>query len=178
MPESYGWGWAPIPIARAIHTLLEIANHISEQSGAKSDPNNIFISNGASEVARMVLFATFADSTMASWCRFLSTPCTRPHRFIWRYPIPYYLDEDNEWVQISLTYRKALMRPGPGAHVCALWFSSTPETPLDNVSLRRLWADLIQFAFDNELVLCADEVYQENLYNMGETFLQRPHGSQ
>ena len=32
----------------------EIANYISEQSGAKSDPNNIFISNGASEVARMV----------------------------------------------------------------------------------------------------------------------------
>lgn len=149
----------------------EIANFISEQSGSTSDPNNIFISNGASEVARMVLFAMIRGSNDGVMVPIPQYPLYSASIALYGGAlVPYYLDEENEWalnvdeLQKSLNEAKA-----KGTCVRALVFIN-PGNPTGACLSEEGMSQLIQFAYDNRLVLCADEVYQENLYNSDKAF--------
>lgn len=149
----------------------EIANYISEQSGAESNPNNIFISNGASEVARMVLFAMIRGENDGIMVPIPQYPLYSASIALYGGTlVPYYLDEENEWSMNIPDLQKSIDEArAKGKCVRALVFIN-PGNPTGQCLSEEGMADLIKFAYDNELVLCADEVYQENLYNMEKPF--------
>jgi len=76
----------------------EIANFISAQSGMPSNPENIFISNGASEVARMVLYAMIRGRNDGIMVPIPQYPLYSASIALYGGElVPYYLDEDNGW---------------------------------------------------------------------------------
>lgn len=144
----------------------EIANYISEMAGGPSNPENIFIGNGASECVRLLLYAAIrgkADGVMVP---------------IPQYPlysasielyggtlVPYYLDEESGWaLNISELERSLQSARDQGVNVRALVFIN-PGNPTGQCLTEDNIKELAIFCHDNKLVMCADEVYQENIYN-------------
>jgi len=76
----------------------EIADFISKSSGMPSDPNNIFISNGASECARMVIFAVIRNGTDGMMVPIPQYPLYSASIALYGGElVGYYLDEENGW---------------------------------------------------------------------------------
>jgi len=149
----------------------EIADFITRQSGQPSDPNNIFIGNGASEVARMVLFAMIRDQYDGIMVPIPQYPLYSASIALYGGElVPYYLDEENGWaMDINELQRSLNEARSKGINVRSLVFIN-PGNPTGQCLTEDNLRDLISFCYDNRLVLCADEVYQENIYS-GKPFI-------
>lgn len=150
----------------------EIADFITRESGQPSDPDNIFIGNGASEVARMVLFAIIRDQNDGIMVPIPQYPLYSASIALYGGElVPYYLDEDNGWgMDIAELTRSLAEARSKGTIVRALVFIN-PGNPTGQCLTEENLRDLITFCYDNRLVLCADEVYQENIYNTSRPFI-------
>ena len=84
--------------------------------------------------------------------------------------IGYYLDEDNEWTiqqnEINYRHEKALKQGiNPQAIVVI-----NPSNPTGSIIDKEKLQDIIHFAYKHDLLILADEVYQENIYS-GEGYV-------
>eukprot|EP00605_Chrysophyceae_sp_TOSAG23-4_P001897 GSChrysophyteH1.ASY1.ANO1.2095.1 assembled CDS len=132
----------------------EIANFIERTSGVPSNPNNIFISNGASEVARMMIFSLIRGSNDGIMVPIPQYPLYSASIALYGGQlVPYYLDEEAGW----------------SMNVAELEHS-IHESRAKGICVRAL-VSLITFCHKNSLVLIADEVYQENIYNSNRPFV-------
>ncbi|KAJ1419889.1 nicotinanamine aminotransferase A [Ochromonadaceae sp. CCMP2298] len=150
----------------------EVADFIHSVTGAPSDPNTIFLSNGASETVRMLLFATIrgpSDGVMVPIPQYPLYSAT-----IDLYGgelVPYYLDEASGWgLDISELQRSLDSARAKGICVRAFVFIN-PGNPTGQCLTAENLQELIRFCSDNGLVMCADEVYQENVYNPARPFV-------
>ncbi|KAJ1406327.1 pyridoxal phosphate-dependent transferase, partial [Ochromonadaceae sp. CCMP2298] len=144
----------------------EVADFIHSVTGAPSDPNTIFLSNGASETVRMLLFATIrgpSDGVMVPIPQYPLYSAT-----IDLYGgelVPYYLDEASGWgLDISELQRSLDSARAKGICVRAFVLIN-PGNPTGQCLTAENLQELIRFCSDNGLVMCADDVYQENVYN-------------
>ena len=80
--------------------------------------------------------------------------------------VPYYLDEDKEWASTPPTSRCSWTRPGGGKEVRALCVIN-PGNPTGNALNVDNQKEIVQFCKD-EVLLIADEVYQENRLRGGQ----------
>ena len=85
--------------------------------------------------------------------------------------IPYYLQEAKNWgfdmKGLKESYDKATKDHGkPPAALVAI----NPGNPTGQVNSLDEMKGLVQFCYDNDLVLLADEVYQENIYTADKKF--------
>lgn len=154
------------------HIRQEIANYIQEQSGQPVAIDNIFISNGASECARMLLFAMIRKPTDGVLVPIPQYPLYSASIALYGGQlVPYYLDEDNGWsLDIGELQRSLDVARAEGIICRALVFIN-PGNPTGQCLTEENLRDLIQFCYLNRLVLCADEVYQENIYNPSRPFI-------
>ena len=155
-----------------LYIRKEIATFIEEQSGYPADPENIFISNGASECVRMILFATIRGPQDGVMVPIPQYPLYSASIALYGGElVPYYLDEENGWamdidqLQVSLDSARA-----NGICVRALVFIN-PGNPTGQCLSEDNLKDLVRFCYDNRLVMCADEVYQENIYDSKKPFI-------
>ncbi|XP_058444925.1 alanine aminotransferase 1 [Malaya genurostris] len=83
--------------------------------------------------------------------------------------IGYYLDEDNNWAlnisELSRSLNEAKKTCAPRL-LCVI----NPGNPTGQVLSRQNIEDIIKFAHKEKLVLFADEVYQDNIYEKGSKF--------
>lgn len=85
--------------------------------------------------------------------------------------VPYYLDEDNGWsLDIDELKRSLNEAKSKGINCRALVFIN-PGNPTGQCLTESNIRDLITFCYDNRLILCADEVYQENIYDVSRPFI-------
>lgn len=150
----------------------EIANFITRQSGMPVNIDNIFLGNGASECVRMVLFAAIRRPSDGILVPIPQYPLYSASIALYGGQlVPYYLDEDNGWsLDIAELQRAVDTARADGIITRALVFIN-PGNPTGNCLTEENLSDLIQFCFRNRLVLCADEVYQENIYNPSRPFI-------
>lgn len=150
----------------------EIANFITEQCGSPSNPDNIFISNGASEVARMLLFAVIRGNNDGVMVPIPQYPLYSASIALYGGQlVPYYLDEDDDWsLNISELKRSLSEARSKGICVRGLVFIN-PGNPTGQCLNQETLEDLCQFCYDNRLILMADEVYQENIYDPTKPFI-------
>lgn len=85
--------------------------------------------------------------------------------------VPYYLQESAGWgfdlKGMKEAFQKATKEHGkPPAALVAI----NPGNPTGQVNSVEEMKALVQFCYDNDLVLLADEVYQENIYTAGKKF--------
>ena len=150
----------------------EIANFITGQSGQPVNIDNIFISNGASECARMLLAAMIRTKTDGVLVPIPQYPLYSASIALYGGElVPYYLDEENGWsLDIAELQRAIDVARMEGITTRALVFIN-PGNPTGQCLTEENLRDLIQFCYTNHLILLADEVYQENIYNPAKPFI-------
>jgi len=142
----------------------EIADFIKKKSGVNDvNIDNIFISNGASEVARMALFALIRGSDDGIMVPIPQYPLYSASIALYGGQlVPYYLDEEKGWgLDINELRRSLEASRSKGVCVRALVFIN-PGNPTGQCLTEENLRDLLAFCHENQLVLMADEVYQEN----------------
>ena len=154
----------------------EISQFLQQRDGYASDPEDIFVTNGASEGVRFCMQTIIRDPS-SGFRDGILTP-------IPQYPlysalttllngqlIPYYLDESKGWTMstASLTesFNKALeSNITPRALVIINPGNPTGQVlPEDNIR------EIIQWCRERNICLMADEVYQENVWESEARFV-------
>uniref|UniRef100_UPI00398F1479 alanine aminotransferase 2-like n=1 Tax=Pristiophorus japonicus TaxID=55135 RepID=UPI00398F1479 len=152
----------------------DVAKYIETRDGGiPSDPNNIFLSTGASDAIVTTLKLLVSGEGSSRTGVMIPIP---------QYPlysaaiaelnavqVNYYLDEDNCWALNIEELRRALSEARSHCHPKVLC-TINPGNPTGQVQSRQVIEDVIRFAAEESLFLMADEVYQDNVYAEGCEF--------
>uniref|UniRef100_A0A5S6QBY0 alanine transaminase n=1 Tax=Trichuris muris TaxID=70415 RepID=A0A5S6QBY0_TRIMR len=159
--------------------LRVVREHVSEyitrrDGGVLSDPENVILSNGASEAIRslMKLFNHPGPDgkppgVMVSTPQYPLYSATIAEYGICR--IDYYLNEEKNWALDVAELKRALEEARPKCHPVLLCVIN-PGNPTGQVLTRANIEDVIKFAHEEKLFLFADEVYQDNVYDPDSKF--------
>lgn len=150
----------------------EISDFITRQTGQASSPDNIFVSNGASECARMLLAALIRGPTDGIMVPIPQYPLYSASIALYGGElVPYFLDEANGWALNVAELQKSIDQARAKGILCRALVFINPGNPTGQCLTEENIRDLIVFCHNNRLILCADEVYQENIYNSQRPFI-------
>lgn len=162
-------------ISSGIQLIREDVAHYIERrdGGIPADPNNIFLSTGASSAIVTVLKLLVAGEGRTRTGVLIPIP---------QYPlysatlaelnavqVDYYLDEEHAWALDVAELRRALHQARDHCRPRVLCIIN-PGNPTGQVQTRECIEAVIRFAFEEGLFLMADEVYQDNVYTEGSRF--------
>jgi len=145
----------------------DVARFIEERDGYPCDPEDIFLTNGASSGIGFILSAIVdsngSDSVMVP---------------IPQYPIysaqldllqanlaGYYLNEEKGWIVTEEELQRSLDSAKSKGEEVKAFVLINPGNPTGQVLDESSIAVIVKFCAANRLVLLADEVYQENVYD-------------
>ena len=148
-----------------------VAEFITKRDGIPADMAHILLTDGASEGARAILRVLIKDSNDGVMVPIPQYPLYDASITLdGGKKIGYYLDEENNW-QLSLeslagSYSNAIKT---GVHPVAITVIN-PGNPTGAVLSYANIEMVIKFAREHNLVIIADEVYQENIYSQAKQF--------
>ncbi len=164
--EGTKYGLGAYSESKGVRMIREaVASFISERDGIESDPDSIFLGDGASksvQSALRILIGGSDDGVMVPIPQYPLYSAT-----ITLYGgklVPYYLDEDDEWrlsrKLLDESYAEAERSGVRVKGICVL----NPGNPTGAVLDRGNIAMVIAFAREKGLSILTDEVYQEDIY--------------
>ena len=137
-----------------------------------ADPANIFLTDGVftgvKMIMQVILGATPTDALMI--------PIPQYPLYTGMLPLmsgleaPYFLDEDAGWAMTRPDLEKAYASSTAKGHHPKGLVVINPGNPTGQVLDSKVISEVIEFAHSKNLVLIADEVYQENIYAHGKKF--------
>jgi len=149
----------------------QVAQFIQERDGYPCNPNNLILTNGASSSVKLVL-EMFISSKEKSGA-LIPIP---------QYPlysatvsefgmeqVGYYLNEEEDW-SLDISELKRALEEGRKTCNPRVLCIINPGNPTGQVYTYNNIKEIIQFCIDENLVLMADEVYQDNVYREGSKF--------
>mmetsp|Transcript_10824 Transcript_10824/g.17474 ORF Transcript_10824/g.17474 Transcript_10824/m.17474 type:complete len:528 (-) Transcript_10824:16-1599(-) len=153
-----------------------IAEFIEARDGHPSDPEKIFVTNGASEGVRNIMMSLIRDGELG-----YNDGVLVP---IPQYPlysalstmfkatlVPYYLDEANGWSLSLDALRDALEGARARGVTVRGLVVINPGNPTGQVLSVEDMRGIVDLCVREGLILCADEVYQENVWEEGKEFV-------
>jgi len=147
----------------------EVAQFIQERDGAAADPNNIFLTNGASagvDVLMRLLIRGPQDGVMIPIPQYPLYSATIP--MYNGSQVPYYLNEENNWglslKELENSYTKAVSAGVEPRGIVVI----NPGNPTGQCLNIENMKEVVDFCHNRKVLLLADEVYQENVYNKSE----------
>nr|XP_060632000.1 alanine aminotransferase 1-like isoform X2 [Anolis sagrei ordinatus] len=158
-----------------IHLIRQdVARFIERRDGGiSSNPENIFLSTGATNAIVTVLKMLVSGEGRSRMGVLIPIP---------EYPlysaalaklnavqVNYYLDEEKSWDLDIGELRRALRQAQEHCRPKVLCIIN-PGNPTGSVQSRKCIEDVIRFAWEEHLFLLADEVYQDNVYAEGSQF--------
>lgn len=158
-------------IREAIARFIDRRDGFASSSTLASQPDRIFLTNGASEGARLVLEMLIAKPSDGILIPIPQYPLySATIKRCSGTQVNYYPDEDDDWSLSGSMLEEAIAKAtADGVEVKAIVVIN-PANPtgaiLDEESIR----EVIDFAQRHGLAIIADEVYQENMYD-GARFL-------
>ncbi|XP_053400985.1 alanine aminotransferase 2-like [Mercenaria mercenaria] len=152
----------------------DIAKYITERDGHPADPDDIFLSTGASDSIKTILKLLMTGESgkdragvMIPIPQYpLYTATIAEYN---AYPIGYYLDESNTWALNIPELKRAITEARDHCIPRAIVVIN-PGNPTGQVLPRQNIEEIIKFAKEENLFLLADEVYQHNIYAPGSEF--------
>jgi len=151
----------------------DIADFIAARDGFPCDPETIYCTDGASAGVRHMLSLLIRQDKKIG----VMTPSPQ-------YPlyasllalnngvqVGYALDEENGWSLKLSELERAYDEAAAKDVECRGLVIINPNNPTGNVLSVEVMQDIIRFCIKRRLVLFADEVYQENLYDDGAKFI-------
>jgi len=153
-------------IREAIAEFIDRRDNVERQGGLKSDPNNIFLTTGASGGVKFVIDLLIADENDGIMIPIPQYPLySASIKIAGGVQVDYYPDEDNDWAFSRIVLDEAIQNAREqGVRVKGIVVIN-PGNPTGAVLSEESINEVIQFAHENGLVIIADEVYQENIYN-------------
>ncbi|CAM9412512.1 unnamed protein product [Chrysoparadoxa australica] len=155
---------------------LEVASFIGKRDGHPADPEQIFLTNGASEGVRTMMELLVRDPS-EGYMDGILTPIPQYPLYSARLTlgggalVPYYLVEKDTWgVDISSLKATVQEARNNGISVRAMVVIN-PGNPTGQVLSEADVRSIVKFAAEENLVLLADEVYQENIWKKGKEFV-------
>jgi aspartate/methionine/tyrosine aminotransferase len=144
----------------------DIVKFLFQRDGVPADPEDIFLSNGASAAISHVLQALIADSTCGVMIPIPQYPIySATLDLLNGQKVGYSLDERNSWgLNMEELERSLQDAKNRGVNVVALVVIN-PGNPTGQVLSRDSLKDIVRFCSRHRLVLLSDEVYQENVYD-------------
>ena len=162
---AYTESKGPHFIREAIAEYIDRRDGVSASAGVRSDPEAVFLTNGASEAAKNIidmLIAGPGDGIMIPTPQYplYSAAITKAGGRA----INYYPNEDSGWTLSSAILEEAFDKAeGKKIKVKAIVVIN-PANPTGAVLPDRDGREVVDFAHENGLAIIADEVYQDNLY--------------
>ncbi len=149
-----------------------VAAFIHARDGIESDPESIFLTDGASkgvQTALRLLLAEPGDGVMIPIPQYPLYSATL--RLYDGKQVGYFLDEANDWklsrAMLEEAHAKATREGVKVKGLCVI----NPGNPTGAVLDRANIEMIVDFAREHGLTLLADEVYQENVYRKGDSFV-------
>eukprot|EP00586_Coscinodiscus_wailesii_P006342 CAMPEP_0172487578 /NCGR_PEP_ID=MMETSP1066-20121228/16714_1 /TAXON_ID=671091 /ORGANISM="Coscinodiscus wailesii, Strain CCMP2513" /LENGTH=467 /DNA_ID=CAMNT_0013254275 /DNA_START=230 /DNA_END=1633 /DNA_ORIENTATION=- len=149
-----------------IHFRKDVARFIEERDGGVvCDPECLFLTNGASSGINMVLTALIADENSGVMIPIPQYPIYSATIDILNgKKVGYFLDEKKGWdLNIEELERSLAEAKEKGINVNSFVLIN-PGNPTGQVLSEKAVQDIVTFCSKHNLVLLADEVYQENVY--------------
>ncbi|KAJ7963361.1 alanine aminotransferase 2 [Quillaja saponaria] len=142
-----------------------IAAGIEARDGFPADPNDIFLTDGASPAVHMMMQLLIRSENDGILCPIPQYPLYSASIALHGGTlVPYYLDEAAGWGLETSELKKQLeSAKSKGLTVRALVVIN-PGNPTGQVLSGKNQRDIVEFCKQESLVLLADEVYQENVY--------------
>ncbi|XP_068637318.1 glutamate--glyoxylate aminotransferase 2-like isoform X2 [Aristolochia californica] len=150
----------------------EVADFIARRDGYPSDPELIFLTDGASKGVMQMLKAIIRNQKDG-----ILVPVPQ-------YPlysasislnggslVPYYLEESANWgLDVNNLRQSVLQARAKGINVRAMVIIN-PGNPTGQCLSEANLREIVEFCFTENLVLLADEVYQQNIYQDERPFI-------
>jgi len=150
-----------------------VAKFIEKRDGGiPSNPEEIFLTEGASAGITMILSALLADKDCGIMLPLPQYPLYSATVALGRgKQVPYYLDEETGW-QIKLpdltqAYEEASKN---GVKVRAIVVIN-PGNPTGQILEEDTMKEIVKFAYESGLCILADEVYQQNIWSETKKFV-------
>nr|WP_320133776.1 aminotransferase class I/II-fold pyridoxal phosphate-dependent enzyme [uncultured Holophaga sp.] len=149
-----------------------VAEFIQERDGIPSDPESIFLTDGASRAVQTVLRMLIGGPDHGIMIPIPQYPLYSATITLFRgKQVPYYLDESHDWrlskAMLEESHREATQNGVIPRAICVI----NPGNPTGSVLDYENIAMIIDFAREHRLCILADEVYQENVYLRGDRFI-------
>ncbi|KAJ1454927.1 pyridoxal phosphate-dependent transferase [Pelagophyceae sp. CCMP2097] len=143
----------------------EVADFIQRRDGLAADPADIFLTNGASEGVRLVMQLLLRGAEDAVLAPAPQYPLYSALAKLANATLaPYYLDEGDAWAapvaELERAYADAVSRGATPRGLVVI----NPGNPTGASLPRSSLEEIVDFCDRRNLVLLADEVYQENVY--------------
>ncbi len=151
--------------------VQDIAAFIEKRDGYKSDPKNIFLSNGASEGIQMFLLSLIRNNTDGVLLPIPQYPLySALLSLLGGTKIDYYLDESQGWgLSMDELNNAVNTARSKGINPRAIVVIN-PGNPTGQCLEVENMIEIIKFCHRENIILIADEVYQENVYVEGKKF--------
>jgi aspartate/methionine/tyrosine aminotransferase len=166
-------------IREAVAKFIDQRDDVAATGAPASDPKKIFLTSGASEGAKAVIDLLIADPNDGIMIPIPQYPLySAAIKKAGGVQVNYYPDEDRDWAldreMLEASLAEARTR---GIHVKGIVVIN-PGNPTGAVLNAKSLQEIIEFAGLNELVIIADEVYQENVYGNEFISFARALGNQ
>lgn len=152
------------------HLREEIAKFITKRDGAHlavADPENLFLTNGASEAVKYVLNLLISGPDDAILVPVPQYPLySAAVRMLNGHFLGYYLDEETGWSTSAAAIKgsiEAYRKEHPNGRVRGLCVIN-PGNPTGQIMSAQDMSEVVDLCEKEGIVLLADEVYQENQY--------------
>eukprot|EP00823_Brevimastigomonas_motovehiculus_P003913 TRINITY_DN247_c2_g1_i1.p1 TRINITY_DN247_c2_g1~~TRINITY_DN247_c2_g1_i1.p1 ORF type:complete len:588 (+),score=134.24 TRINITY_DN247_c2_g1_i1:54-1817(+) len=163
---SYSSGIGPDMIRK------EVATFVEARDGFACDPDDIYLSGGASPAIRFAiqsLIRSSADGLMIPIPQYPLYSATLT--LFGGQQVGYYLDEENGWGLDDRELRRALNQARQAKINVRGLVLINPSNPTGTCLSEKQLQFIIDFCYRERLVLLADEVYQENIYDEDMPFV-------
>ncbi|KAG6547472.1 hypothetical protein Mapa_010920 [Marchantia paleacea] len=149
----------------------EIAAGIAARDGFPANADDIFLTDGASPGVHMMMQMLISSEQDGILCPIPQYPLYSASIALHGGTlVPYYLNESSGWgLEISELKQQLDAARASGTRVRALVVIN-PGNPTGQVLTEQNQREVVQFCRDEGLLLLADEVYQENIYEETKTF--------
>ncbi len=159
--------------SRGVRFIREaIAEFIKERDGAGIDPDDIYLTDGASKGVQAILRLLIADPNDGIMIPIPQYPLYSATLTLYEGKmVPYFLDEQNNWKlnlgMLEDGFNKAKAQGINVKAICVINPGNPTGAVLDEQNIEMI----LDFAQKHGLSVLADEVYQENIYLSGDKFV-------
>lgn len=149
----------------------DIAAGVAARDGYPANPEDIFITDGASPGVHMMMQLLLSSEKDGILCPIPQYPLYSASIALHGGTlVPYYLNESSGWGLELNELKKRLQEAHDAGTTVRALVVINPGNPTGQVLSEENQQDIVNFCKDEGLVLLADEVYQENIYAEGKNF--------
>lgn len=144
----------------------EVASFVAARDGVPTDPERIFITDGASAGVKMLLQTIIRGPSDGVLCPIPQYPLYSASMTLFNGSLAgYYLNEQKGWsLEVSELERALADARAKGTTVRAIAIIN-PGNPTGQCLTASNMRDIVRFCAHNGLIILADEVYQTNVYS-------------